>query len=215
MSSWLANCGDAGRLCSSHAREAMSRIARKSSARRFVSELRKLDFCLLQRYMEHNRHSLDRIQCCFCRSLKRSDPRNRGATSLWSLSPCSRSVKPTRAARCPCAPPTAKSSVLRQRCSLGSDSTAWPMVARTAAPCREVSLATALCLHRHRCSRTATRSPTPPQWTVASLEAALASKDVQIVARQPHSTMPPRSREAYLAVARGPSSRTRLVAAPR
>ena len=127
----------------------------------------------------------------------------------------SRSVKPTRAARCPCAPPTAKSSVLRQRCTLGSDSTASPMVAQTAAPYREVSLAMALCLHRRRCSRTATRSPTPPQWTVASLEAALASKDVQIVARQPHSTMPPRSREAYLAVARGPSSRTRLVAAPR
>ena len=141
-------------------------------------------------------------------------PRFRGAFTLVPLH-SSRSVKPTRAARCPCAPPTAKSSVLRQRCSLGSDSTASPMVAQTAAPCPEVSLAMALCLHRRRCSRTATRSPTPPLWTVASLEAALASKDVQIVARQPHSTMPPLSREAYLAVARGPSSRTRLVAAPR
>ena len=44
MSSWLANCGDAGRLCSSHAREAMSRKARKSSARSFVSELRETRF---------------------------------------------------------------------------------------------------------------------------------------------------------------------------
>lgn len=112
MSSWLANCGDAGRLCSSHAREAMSRIARKSSARRFVSELRKLDFCLLQRYMEHNRHSLDRIQLCFCRSLKRSDPRNRGATSLWSLSPC---LLPLRQAhsRCEMSLRTTNSQVFR------------------------------------------------------------------------------------------------------
>ena len=37
VSSWLANCGDAGRLCSSHAREAMSRIARKIVSETFLN----------------------------------------------------------------------------------------------------------------------------------------------------------------------------------